>query len=202
MGDIALCTLHLDGRSDSGKALLEQHDLIFRGPVRLAIPLKNIRSAVAEDGKLTVEFGQQTAVFDLGVRAAKWAQRIVSPPSRLDKLGVRPGMSVLISGAIDADLVDEVTARGARLLAAPRPRAADVVFHGANRRAALGRLRTLRSALKPAGALWIIRPKGTAAITEAEVMAAGKNAGLVDVKVVSFSPTHTAEKFVIPLSAR
>lgn len=33
-------------------------------------------------------------------------------------------------------------------------------------------------------------------------MAAGKAAGLVDVKVVSFSPTHTAEKFVIPVKDR
>jgi hypothetical protein len=33
-------------------------------------------------------------------------------------------------------------------------------------------------------------------------MAAGKAAGLVDVKVVSFSSTHTAEKFVIPISKR
>jgi hypothetical protein len=54
------------------------------------------------------------------------------------------------------------------------------------------------------GALW--EPSGedflSPALTEAEVMAAGKEAGLVDVKVVSFSPTHTAEKFVIPVSAR
>jgi hypothetical protein len=56
--------------------------------------------------------------------------------------------------------------------------------------------------LKQNGALWIIRPKGSEAITEAEVMAAGKHAGLVDVKVVSFSPSHTAEKFMIPRSAR
>jgi hypothetical protein len=34
------------------------------------------------------------------------------------------------------------------------------------------------------------------------VMRAGQAAGLVDVKVVSFSATHTAEKFVIPLRAR
>jgi hypothetical protein len=33
-------------------------------------------------------------------------------------------------------------------------------------------------------------------------MRAGKAAGLVDVKVVSFSATHTAEKFVIPVRAR
>ena len=33
-------------------------------------------------------------------------------------------------------------------------------------------------------------------------LAAGKKAGLVDVKVVSFSETHTAEKFVIPRGDR
>ncbi|MFL6248779.1 MAG: hypothetical protein ACJ74H_22330 [Thermoanaerobaculia bacterium] len=33
-------------------------------------------------------------------------------------------------------------------------------------------------------------------------IAAGKAAGLVDVKVVRFSDTHTAEKFVIPLKSR
>jgi hypothetical protein len=35
-----------------------------------------------------------------------------------------------------------------------------------------------------------------------ESMAAGKAAGLVDVKVVSFSETHTAEKFVVPVAKR
>jgi hypothetical protein len=52
------------------------------------------------------------------------------------------------------------------------------------------------------GALWTIRPKGRKEISEAAVMAAGRAAGLVDVKVVSCSPTHTAEKFVIPLRKR
>jgi hypothetical protein len=56
--------------------------------------------------------------------------------------------------------------------------------------------------LKPNGALWIVRPKGRPEISERAVMAAGKAAGLVDVKVVSFSATHTAEKFVIPLAKR
>jgi hypothetical protein len=50
--------------------------------------------------------------------------------------------------------------------------------------------------------VWVIRPKGRPDISERAVMAAGKAAGLVDVKVVSFSPTHTAEKFVIPVKAR
>ena len=61
---------------------------------------------------------------------------------------------------------------------------------------------TLRTSLKPNGALWVIRPKGRPEISEAAVRAAGRAAGLVDVKVVGFSPTHTAEKFVVPLAKR
>ena len=56
--------------------------------------------------------------------------------------------------------------------------------------------------LKRDGAIWVIRPKGHADISERDVMKAGKTAGLVDVKVVRFSETHTAEKFVIPVARR
>ena len=202
MGYDAACTLHFDGRTTRGKAFLEQHDLIFRGPIRLAIPLKEISSAVASDGSLTVRFGRRTATLDLGTIAAKWASRIMNPPSRLDKLGVKTGMAVLAAGAVHEDLLQEVASRGARVLKRAQTGVTDILFYGADRREALERLPQLKRALKQNGALWIIRPKGSQAITESEVMAAGKKAGLVDVKVVSFSPTHTAEKFVIPRTAR
>jgi hypothetical protein len=39
MGYDAACRLNFDGQTASGKALLEQLDLIFSGPIRLAIPL-------------------------------------------------------------------------------------------------------------------------------------------------------------------
>jgi hypothetical protein len=202
MGYDAACTLHFDGRTTRGKAFLEQHDLIFRGPIRLAIPLKEITSAVASDGSLTVRFGRRTATFDLGTIAAKWGSRIMNPPPRLDKLGVKTGMAVLAAGAVHEDLLQEVASRGARVLKRAQAGVTDILFYGADRREALERLPQLKRALKQNGALWIIRPKGSQAITESEVMAAGKKAGLVDVKVVSFSPTHTAEKFVIPRTAR
>ena len=111
-------------------------------------------------------------------------------------------MAVLAAGAVHEDLLEEVASRGARLLRRAQAGVTDIVFYGADRREALARLPQLKRALKQNGALWIIRPKGSQAITESEVMAAGKKAGLVDVKVVSFSPTHTAEKFVIPRSGR
>lgn len=202
MGYDAACTLHFDGRTTRGKALLEQHDLIFRGPLRLDIPLKEVTSAVAADGALTVRFGRRTATFDLGRVAERWASRITNPPSRLDKLGVKSGMAILAAGAVYEDLFEEIDSRGARRIRRALAGETDIVFYGADRPQALERLPQLKRALKQNGALWIIRPKGSQAITESEVMEAGKKAGLVDVKVVSFSPTHTAEKFVIPRKAR
>jgi len=78
----------------------------------------------------------------------------------------------------------------------------DAVFVAANERSDLRRLATVQNFLKRDGAIWVIRPKGRPNISENDVMSAGKNAGLVDVKVVRFSETHTAEKFVIPVSKR
>jgi len=76
------------------------------------------------------------------------------------------------------------------------------IFFGATTASDLERLETLKTMMKPNAALWVIRPKGRPEISEMVVMAAGSAAGLVDVKVVRFSSTHTAEKFVIPLSKR
>ena len=50
--------------------------------------------------------------------------------------------------------------------------------------------------------LWIVYPKGRKEITERQVLDAGRAAGLVDVKVVSFSASHTALKFVRPKAKR
>lgn len=202
MGYDAPCTLRVGEGTIEGKAFLEQHDLVFRGPTRLAIPLKDITSAVARDGLLTVRYGRRTATFELGRVAGKWADRITNPPARLDKLGVKPGMTVLVAGTVHPDLLSEIASRGVRVVRRIPPNGADLVFYGADRREALNRVGELKPGLKPNGALWVIRPKGSPAITESEVMASGKNAGFVDVKVVSFSATHTAEKFVIPRGAR
>jgi len=56
--------------------------------------------------------------------------------------------------------------------------------------------------LRANGVLWTLRPKGSPDLTESEMMRAGQAAGLVDVKVVSFSDLLTAEKFVIPVAKR
>src|SRR4051812_3328823 len=173
MGYEARCTLRIGNEVSRGTAILEHHDLIFRGPTRLAIPLETIASAVAEDGSLTVRFGRTTAFFDIGAVASRWANRITNPPSRLDKLGVKAGLTAIVMGERHADLIRELKARGARIVRAAPAGGSDLVFYGAARRDMLDRLPEVKRSLKPNGALWVIRPKGSAAITEAEVMAAG-----------------------------
>jgi hypothetical protein len=204
MGYDAACTLRLDGASWKGVARLEQKELVFRGDVRLAIPLTEVKSATAQDGVLRMRFGNREARLELGAPALKWAARISNPPSRLDKLGVKPGMRVAAAGLPDPSFVQELERRGA-VLVPLRSRPAerlDLLFYPAADRGALARLSKLKDSIQPDGAIWIVRPKASRAITEAETMAAGKRAGLVDVKVVSFSETQTAEKFVIPVADR
>jgi hypothetical protein len=204
MGYEAPCTLTYEGKTSRGKAALEHKDLLFRGTVRLAVPLTSITKASASAGTLRVTFGGKSADFTLGDAAEKWAKRITNPPSRLDKLGIKPGMSVAAVGVADDLFVKEAADR-AGAVSGKLPAAGtgvDALFYGVGHRNGLAKLPSLIRAIKPDGAIWIVRPKGHTDITEAETMAAGKKAGLVDVKVVSFSDTHTAEKFVIPLAKR
>ena len=204
MGYDATCTLRFDGKTSRGTAWLEHKDLVFRGPMRLAIPLASISAATAHDGTLHVQFDGHSAEFVIGTAAEKWAKRITSPPSRLDKLGVKPGMTIAAIGVADDEFLAEVAARAdsvtRRAPAASRP--VDLIFYRADHRESLGEIARLAKLIKPDGALWILRPKGRKEITEAETMAAGKRAGMVDVKVVSFSDTYSAEKFVIPVARR
>jgi len=123
-------------------------------------------------------------------------------PSRFDKLGVKKEWRVSALGANDKTFLAELEGAVAELSVGRPLKDSDAIFFGATKEAELARLAKLKVSLTPNGALWIIRPKARPEISERAVMAAGKAAGLVDVKVVSFSPTHTAEKFVIPVRDR
>ena len=202
MGYDAACTIRFEGQTAQGTAWLEHKDLVFRGPFRLAIPLSQISEARAEGDTLTVSFAGRAADLEIGSAAAtRWAKRITSPPSRLDKLGIKAGMRVVLVNLQDDEFRDQIERAGAKVLAR-RTTEADAVFLGARTTSDLERLASLSACLQPAGAVWVVRRKGDKDVSERASMAAGKKAGLVDVKVVSFSDTHTAEKYVIPVKGR
>lgn len=126
----------------------------------------------------------------------------VSTRSRIEKLGVKAGHEVLVLGVeADCTFMDELRARGA-VVRTGGNRAMDMIFALFNHGNDLRRLRSLVPRLKADGVLWTLRPKGSKDLGEAEMRQAGLDAGLVDVKVVSFSEVLTAEKFVVPVRQR
>jgi hypothetical protein len=203
VGNEAVCTVRYDGRASQGKALLETNEIIFRGgDFRLKIPLKEIASLDASDGELSVGYNGSIAVFELGREAEKWATKIRNPRGLMDKLGVKSGMRIAVLGVQDADFESQLDTRDV-IRTQGEERDLDMVFYEADVIDDLVRLPALRSAIKPAGAIWVVSPKGkTARIKDIDVMAAARDAGLVDNKVASFSDTHTALKLVIPVADR
>jgi len=119
--------------------------------------------------------------------------------SRVEKLGVKPGHLTLLVGITDPMFLAELQNQGARITTSATP---DLIFCAVESRAALQQLSRLAKRMKRQGALWTIRRKGSPLVSQADVHRAGKAAGLVDVKVVRFSDTHTADKFVVPLAQR
>lgn len=201
MPNEVVCLVRHNGRVAEGKAKRESHELVFRSPeLRLRIPFARGLQVAVEGEELTLRWPEGETRFEIGAaEATRWSKAIANPPSLLDKLGVKAGQRVCVIG-VDGALRGEVRARGAELH--DDPTGADLVFYGVARPDELDRLADLRARIKPNGAVWVVSPKGRTGLREADVYAAGKAAGLVDVKVAAFSASHTANKFVIPLADR
>ena len=140
----------------------------------------------------------------LGIKAKKRREpeRDYSHRLLIDKLGVKPGQRVAVLGIESAEFLVDLTARVPQYSRGERITSADLVFFSAEAMEDLARLKSLVQSLQKNGAIWVVYPKGQSHIREVDVIAAGKSAGLVDNKVCRFSDTHTAMRFVIPLSRR
>ena len=205
MGAESRCQLRVRGELHEGKALLETDEILFRGDtpgVRLRIPLASITAVTVEHGELRVRYGADMADFLLGAAAEKWAERIRSPRSLLDKLDVKAGHRVSVVAVDDAAFLAQLGERASEVVLGKLAKESDVVFLGATTERDLSRIAKARTAIVPNGAIWVVHPKGPGALKDTEIFAVAKNEGLTYTKVARFSATHTAEKLVIPKAAR
>lgn len=203
MGAEARCIATVNGKRVRARARLETDALELRGEgVKLSWPFKQIKKVVVAAGTSSLVVPAGDVDLQLGSAAQKWADKILHPPSRLQKIGVKADWRVAALSVDDQGFLEELERATAFLSVGRTIRHCDAIFFGVTRAAQLKRLERLKASLKPDGALWVVRPKGRPEISEPAVMAAGKAAGLVDVKVISFFSTHTAETFVIPLRSR
>jgi hypothetical protein len=210
MGQEVECTMRWKEQEVAGKALLETDHVLFRSgaglrtaragqrPAPLKVLFKEIRKVSAAGGVLRLDFDGGPAEFALGKAAEKWAEKILHPPSRADKLGLKSGATVQVAGEFDAGFLRELEERRVKQARGKT----DLVFLAAESANDLARVAKLVQRMHDDGALWVVYPKGVKTIREIDVLEAGRAAGLKDVKVASFSGTQTALKFVIPLARR
>jgi hypothetical protein len=202
MGREAICRARMGRQASMGKARLEDRDLVFRGDFQVKVPLAALRRVEARAGALHLEWAGGTIALDLGEEAARWADKIQHPPSRLDKLGVKPNARVSVIGIADEDFLAELRARTPDVTVGRARAGSAMVLVAMSARADLPRLTKLRAAIDKAGAVWVVWPKGRKEFREDDIRAYGPTAGLVDVKVARFSETLSALKMVIPRAQR
>jgi hypothetical protein len=195
-----------------GKILLETSEIIFRGAeYRAKIAFGEMKSVTAANGELRVATKSGVSIFEVGSAAEKWLETILHPKTRAQKLGVKAGTQVRLVGKFDADFAKELKDNRAEILQAGGSRSAEITFFAADDRRSLMAAAKHAKKMKGAEALWVVYPKGKkkiieidrfAFIAENDVLSAGRKAGVKDVKVVGFSATHTALKFVLPVEKR
>lgn len=208
MGQEKACHATYNGIESKGMAHLESDHLRFRGDFRLRVKFADVQRVEVDGDVLLLDFTGGQVSFSIGSQAPKWAAKIVNPPTLLDKFDVKPATIATVLDVADSRFLDDLKARAAIVLdrlpgeADGHSGLVDMIFYGASHRDALRHLPVLRGAIRPNGAIWVISPRGSADITEMDVMSSGRAASLVDVKVARFSATHTAAKLVIPVALR
>lgn len=193
MGKEATVTATFAEGAEEGRLQFEPPKLIFKGAQRRVFEGEALAGLAAEGADLVLADGSR---FALGERQAKsWAEAILNPKGRMDKIGAKAGMRAAVMGVKDPTLSAELAAFGA--VPVRELKDLDLLFYAADGAAELARVEGLVPLLSQTGALWIVSKKGKAAtVKDVEVMAAAKAHGLVDNKVVAFSATHTALRFV------
>jgi hypothetical protein len=189
MGAEATCRVTADL-----KVLLETDEIIVRG----RIPFSAITSVNAERGRLTLRTTAGDVAIDLGGAAETWAEKIRSPKSLIDKLGVARDAVVSVVGVDDAEFLQGLGSRTQAITRGRVDAASAVVFLGVERERDLERIATVAAKLPPKAALWVVHPKGKDGVPDTAIFGVAKRVGLTYTKVARFSATHTAERLNRP----
>ena len=203
MGKVVKGAVRAGKERYEGKVLLETNEIIFRGAdYRLKITFGDVREVTAANGELRVETKDGVKIFELGAAAEKWCEKILHPKTRAQKLGVKTGTRVRLVGEFDLDFVKELKVSKVEIAQANSAGVSENTFLAVDDKNSLAALTKYAKKTKGSEALWVVYPKGKTEITENDVLSTGRKAGLKDIKVVSFSATHTALKFVLPVEKR
>ncbi len=178
----------------SGKLHLDSRELKFSSPeFKWSIPLGDGIKAIAKKTKLIVSKGRDKVTFEIGERPERWVDKILNPPSRLDKLGVKPGMKCWLSKGFESEFKTELKSQEAKITR--QIDNCDLAFFSIDDRKNFGSLLECCDAMPGATNIWVVYPKGSNAITQGEVMGTLKKAGFGPSKTASFDEQLSSMRY-------
>jgi len=212
MGREARCAVQVHGndhveRAGEARLHLDTDELVVSGPahsgLRVRIPRAAIRDVDADGGIVHVRWDDGRLALHLGAQSDAWAAALREPPKPvIDKLGVKPGMTVSVVGVTDDALVAQIGDRAAEVAVGTLAPASHVILLGVDAPADLDAIAPATAALRPDGSLWVLHPRGVREVADTIIFAAGQAAGLVATKVARINATHTGEMLVRPKDQR
>ena len=122
--------------------------------------------------------------------------------TRTEKLGVKPGTRIAVIGLKDAAFAGELKAAGGKVASRLGTGPYDMIVVRLSGALDLPSLIDAKERIVVNGMIWAIWPKGRKEFREDDIRHFGPQAGLVDVKVMSFSDELSGLKLVIPLALR
>lgn len=89
------------------KALLESHEIIFRGPLKLRAKLDEIKNLHIHDDCLVFEYKNEEYALELGKECEKWLSKILAPPKSLSqKLGLKPETTIFKANIFQSNAIN------------------------------------------------------------------------------------------------
>ena len=188
------CVAVIKETESTGHLHVDSKELSFRSSeLKWSVEVGKGTSAKADDGDLVVRRGSKSATFRVGANAAKWVDKVLHPPSRGKKLGLKPGLRYWISGDFEAAFTDELTEH--ELESARSAKSCEIAFILMRTTSELKAFDKIAKACAVGTHLWAVYPKGKAGVGQTEVIRNAKTHGMGPGKGIAFDDVYSAMRF-------
>lgn len=189
------CKLRMGREQYIGIARLDAEHIDFAGQTKFRFRFSEMRNPSLVDALLAFDFHGNPVRMDVGERAPKWLDSIRNPKSLSEKIGVRTGDVVRFVNFEDPILCEQIVQKDARMVGSEWKEPCNLIVFGVERPPELRQLESLAESVLPDGAVWVMLPRISKTITQSNILAAVRQAGLLDsIKPVTYSDSFTAYK--------
>ncbi len=144
------------------------------------------------NGQLVVWKGQDKITFDVE-KVDRWIDKIMNPPSLLEKLGVKPEMKCWLSSGFSRTFRQQLKDGAASITR--KIENCDLAFLFLNDREQFGLMMETCEQLPEKINIWVVYPKGVQQITQGDVMSQMKKIGFGPGKTAAFDDQLSSMRY-------